>query len=276
MTRLKNIFANPHRPLVIAHRGGSLEAPENTLAALKHGIACGSDWQEVDITLSKDGYPVIIHDDTLERTTTGQGQVSEQSLSALQALRAGAPHWSQDARERLFALGVQRLPEFGDRYARESIPTLQQVLALPQARLMLELKTTPYPQKLARAVVTAVEQAHMQDRVILGSFDFATVQAVRELAPALPLVGIVESVEMLKKMQTLHPEAVAVDTAMLPEAVAQTDAKTAVWTWTVYTPEQAEQFRAAGADGLITDIPQSLREHLMVGHSEDVSLAAKI
>lgn len=259
--RLRSPYLHPHRPLIIAHRGGSLEAPENTLAALKHGIASGSDWQEVDITLSQDGYPVVIHDDTLERTTTGQGQVSDHRLAALSKLRAGAPRWSQDARDTLFRLGVQRVPDFGHRYGDEGIPTLQQVLALPKARLMLELKTTPHPQQLAKAVVDAVHAAKMHDRVILGSFDFATVQAVRAAAPDLALVGIVETVEMLQKMQTLRPKAVAVDTAMLPQAVEQTDASTAVWTWTVYTPEQAEQCRAAGADGLITDIPQGLNTH---------------
>src|SRR5688500_15952335 len=68
-------------PVIIAHRGGSLEAPENTLAAIRHGAAVGSDWIEIDVTLSRDDEVIVIHDDTLERTTDGTGMVEAMTLS---------------------------------------------------------------------------------------------------------------------------------------------------------------------------------------------------
>ena len=84
-------------PLIIAHRGGSLEAPENTLAAFRHGVAAGSDWQELDVTLSSDGQLVVIHDDDLDRTTNGSGPVGKKTWADLQKLTAGQPNWSKEA-----------------------------------------------------------------------------------------------------------------------------------------------------------------------------------
>lgn len=256
-------FARPDAgPLLIAHRGGSLEAPENTLAALRHGIACGSDWQEVDITLTRDGHAVIIHDDTLERTTKGVGEVAAMSLLELSALRAGAPVWTEPARLALAALGIVELPLFGERYVEERIPTLDQVLALPGARLMLELKTTPRPEALAGAVIDAVHRAGMQSRVALGSFDLATVAAIKKLDPKLPRIGIADATKMFSPLLELGVDILAVDTPLVPEARAAKLADVALWTWTVYTTDTAHRLTAEGADGLITDVPQKLVEAL--------------
>lgn len=246
------------RPLLIAHRGGSLEAPENTLAALRHGIACGSDWQEVDITLTQDGHAVIIHDDTLERTTKGIGEVAAMTLLDLAALRAGAPVWTETARLALASLGILELPVFGDRYVEERIPTLHQVLALPGARLMLELKTTPRPEALAKAVIDAVHKAGMQDRVALGSFDLATVAAIKARDPSLARIGIADKEDMFAPLLDLGVHILAVDTPLVPKAVAAAPQGVAVWTWTVYTTAMAHTVIAQGADGLITDVPKQL------------------
>lgn len=245
-------------PLLIAHRGGSLEAPENTLASLRHGIACGSDWQEVDITLTRDGHAVIIHDDTLERTTKGVGEVAMMSLLELSALRAGAPIWTEPARLALGALGITDLPIFGDRYVEERIPTLDQVLALPGAQLMLELKTTPKPAALAAAVIDAVHRAGMQDRVALGSFDLATVEAIKQLDAALPRIGIADDPAMFAPLLDVGVDILAVDTPLVPSVAAIKPLHVALWTWTVYTTPMAHRLAAEGADGLITDVPSQL------------------
>jgi len=78
------------RARVIAHRGFSGVAPENTMAAFRKAIDVGADMFELDVLLSKDGHVVVIHDDTLERTTDGEGPVSERSLEELRALDAGS------------------------------------------------------------------------------------------------------------------------------------------------------------------------------------------
>lgn len=256
-------------PLIIAHRGGSLEAPENTLASLRHGIRCGSDWQEVDITLTRDGHAVIIHDDTLERTTKGQGAVAAMDLMQLSALRAGAPLWTEPARLALASIGITELPVFGQRYVEERIPTLDQALALPGAQLMLELKITPEPERLASAVVGAVQRAGMQKRVAVGSFDVATVAAVKKCDSSLPLIGIAEKEPMLHELLALGVDILAVDAPLVAQAVAIKPAHVAVWTWTVYTQEAAERLSKQGADGLITDVPAQLIKALRPARAQE-------
>ncbi len=108
--------------VVIAHRGNSSEAPENTLAAINEAFALGADMVEVDVHLSRDGVPVVIHDETVDRTTNGTGLVSGMTLAELKALDAGS--W------------------VSPRYAGERIPTLGEALqaAKGKGRLLLDLK----------------------------------------------------------------------------------------------------------------------------------------
>src|SRR3989442_9967523 len=80
----------PHRPLRIAHRGASARAPENTLAAFKEAIRLGADSIELDAHLSADGVPMVIHDDSVDRTTNGRGAVAALTCRSLRRLDAGA------------------------------------------------------------------------------------------------------------------------------------------------------------------------------------------
>ncbi len=261
-------MSNPIRPpapfaavgpgaLIIAHRGGSLEAPENTLAAIRQATQLGSDWQEVDVTLSADGVPVVFHDDELGRTTEGQGAVEQLPLAALKQLHAGRPHPNAGT---LGELQRQQLvaPDFAAAYADERIPTLEEVLRVPQARLMLELKQTKRVIDLARATVQAVHRTQMTGRVAIASFDVRLLEAVYGLDPALPLVGIVEnSLTELDHLLDLPLMALAVDKNLLKEVLGRAPPGVAVWAWTAYSAQEAEVLAAAGAHGVITDAPRA-------------------
>ena len=244
-------------PLIIAHRGGSLEAPENTLASIKHGVAAGADWQEIDVTLSSDDKVVVIHDDTLERTTNGKGDVERTPIAKLTALLAGQPKWSKEALDRFKGLGIE-VPDFGDRFKDEHVPTLQQVLEVPRSRLMIEIKKTTRPARLAERVVAAVQAAHASDRVILGSFEFNIIDAVHQIDPSLPIMGIVDNATALDHWLDLPISVLAVDKPVVPAAMQAAPAGVAVWTWTVYNQEEAETLVAQGAHGIITDAPRKL------------------
>ncbi|MDI9413653.1 MAG: glycerophosphodiester phosphodiesterase family protein [Bacillota bacterium] len=120
-------FSNNQRsefPYVIAHRGASSLAPENTLAAINKAIELNADLIEIDVHLTRDGHPVVIHDKTVGRTTSGSGKVSRLSLTQLKQLDAGS--W------------------FGEHFKGEKIPTLEEVLLICQNRipLLVELKST--------------------------------------------------------------------------------------------------------------------------------------
>ena len=108
--------------MIIAHRGGSKLAPENTIAAFKNAIAIGVDMIEIDVILSKDKEVVVIHDDKIDRTTNGSGIVKEMTLSEIQKYSAGS--W------------------FDEKYNDEKIPTLNQVMNLINGRvkLLIEIK----------------------------------------------------------------------------------------------------------------------------------------
>lgn len=252
-------FASHGRgPLIIAHRGGSLEAPENTLAALRHGVAAGATWQEIDVGLSADDACVVLHDDSVDRTTNGSGNLAAWPIEHLTKLKAGNPTWTADSRHNLARLGVPAVPNFAERFAAELVPTLDQALRVPGVRLMIELKATIKPEVLVRLVRQAVHAAHMADRVVVGSFDVPLLAMVAYLAPELPRIGILEDPVLLPLMMRQGVRALAVDAAIAPAMRMQAPKDVAVWSWTIYTEHQARILKKAGIDGLITDIPAKL------------------
>ena len=112
-----------NRPLLIAHRGGAAEAPENTLGAFRRALDLGIRWFELDVQMTKDGALVVIHDETVDRTTNGTGPVSSFTFEEIRKLDAGS--------------------RFSPDFAGEKIPTLREVLdrcAEQGAVVFIELK----------------------------------------------------------------------------------------------------------------------------------------
>lgn len=158
-------FEPGRRTRVIAHRGFSGNAPENTLAAIREAIVVGADMVEIDVTLSSDGKIVVIHDETLDRTTNGTGLVSEQAFADLEKLDAGS--W------------------FGPRFAGEPIPTLGQVLAEVNGKILLniEIKSEAVERGIAAEVVETVRRSRMSDQIVISSFSPAALEQVHLKAP---------------------------------------------------------------------------------------------
>ena len=141
--------------LVIAHRGNSMHAPEDTMESFRQGLALGADGIEFDVRLSADGVPVVIHDPTLDRTTSGTGPVAERTLAELRALDAGYQFTRDGGRTRPWrGKGI-------------GISTLSEVLeAFPATPCIIELKTPTATEALARAL----EEHGAKHRVVIGSF----------------------------------------------------------------------------------------------------------
>ncbi|TQK62904.1 glycerophosphoryl diester phosphodiesterase [Brevibacillus sp. AG162] len=151
--------------ICMAHRGWSGKAPENTMTAIRLALAEPAiKAMEIDVQLTRDGVPVLIHDFTLERTTNGRGLVMDHTLAELRELDAGS--W------------------FGDKFAGEKIPTLEEVLIAVRGRctLNIELKATSdmYP-GIAEKVLALVEKHGMKQEVYLTSFDHDLIRHVRTL-----------------------------------------------------------------------------------------------
>ncbi len=241
-------------PLIVtAHRGFSGEYPENTLAAFRAAIAAGADMVELDVHLTSDREVVVIHDDTLERTTDGKGAVAERTLAELKKLDAGF--------------------RFNPQFSGEPIPTLAEVLAVTQGRIRVNIelkkgkKAFPYTmEELADRTLAAVDKAGMTGEVLFSSFDPAAVDRVREKAPHLPTAVITQ------KPWTTPEEAgggkrypainssfrnVNADNVRLARS-----AGLQVHAWTVNAAADMEKVIALGVDGIITNHPDRLIEVL--------------
>lgn len=154
--------------LCVAHRGFSGKAPENTMAAFRMAMAEPYvQWMEIDTQLTAEGIPVVIHDFSLDRTTSGSGKVKAHTWQQLQRLDAGS--WK------------------GRDFQGERIPSLDEVLRLScgRVRLNIELKTSGnmYP-GLEQAVLERVSRYHMEQDVVITSFDAGALQRVKEINPA--------------------------------------------------------------------------------------------
>ena len=156
------------RPVVIAHRGNSSVAPQNTRAAFEAAWRAGAALVELDIQLTRDGQVVVLHDDTVDATTDGSGTVADLDLVEVRALDAGT--W------------------FAPAFAGQRVPTFAEVLTWQAERpgigLLLELKGAWTPEQVA-PVTAAIEAAGLSDRVIGQSFWPQTVAALKEVAPQL-------------------------------------------------------------------------------------------
>jgi len=254
------------RPLIFAHRGASHEAPDNTLPAFLLAAELGVDGIELDVQLTRDGELVVIHDFGLEATTDGQGPVRDRTLAELKELDAGSSYDPQ--------------------FARQRIPTLQQVIEAVGRHLLLniELKTkSARDAQLAQAVVRLVEENHLLDRVVISSFNPLTLRQVRQLNPWIPL-GLLYAPDMplylrrpwlrrLFRPEALHPHYSMIDAEYVSRAKAK---GYRIHTWTVDDPGEMWQLMRQGVDIIITNRPDLLSQVLAPGSGEPQLLAARL
>jgi glycerophosphoryl diester phosphodiesterase len=242
-------------PLVIAHRGYSAVAPENTLAAFEAALRAGADLLELDVHLSADGVPVVVHDHTLDATTGISRAVGEVSTTDLTHVDAGV--W------------------FSEAYAGQRVPTLAEVLRLtaehPGAGLLIEFKGRWAPASVAVAALIVADSG-IADRCVLQSFDRSTVAALRDWAPDVrrALLVLRPEEDPAAQARTLaaelgvmacNPSVAAVVAS--PEVVgAFHDAGMQVFTWTVDEPVLWAEVLRWGVDGIITNDPARLRGYL--------------
>ncbi len=242
----------PKRPLIIAHRGASALAPENTLAAFQLALDLGADGIELDVMLTVDGQLAVIHDSTLERTTNGSGKVVRFSLAELQALDAGS--------------------KFDPRFQNEMIPSLDQVFEALGGRLLInvELKNYSSPlDRLTETVIDCIARHGLSDGILISSFNPINLSKAARLAPRIPRGLLTEpgkSGRLLRgwlgrrfNYDALHPYYADVD----PEMLAYQHARgKQVNVWTVDAAEDLLAMRGLGVDMIITNDPAHARQVL--------------
>lgn len=228
--------------LLIAHRGASATCPENTLSALRAAVAAGADMCEIDVRLARDGVPVVMHDETVARTTNGRGLVAELSVTDLKRLDAGS--W------------------FDARFRDERVPTLEEALIELSGRcaVNVELKV----EGAEAAVVEALKRHDALESALVSSFEWEWLGRARQLEPKLRVAPLADSAGewLLAAARALgacaiHPHVDITGPALVQAAHAM---GLRVLVWTVDEAEVMERLRRTGVDGIMTNYPARLRE----------------
>lgn len=184
------------KPLIIAHRGASAYAPENTMASFNLAMEMNSDGIELDVHMTKDKAIVVCHDETVNRTSNGNGFIKDLTLQEIRELDAGS--W------------------FGEEYKGEKIPLLEEVMDLIKHKDMLlniELKNAPILYEgIEEKVIDMIRSYNMEDRVIISSFNHYSLIEVKKINPRLKtgilyMAGLVEPWIYAKRInaEALHP-----------------------------------------------------------------------
>jgi glycerophosphoryl diester phosphodiesterase len=232
-------------PKLIAHRGASIYAPENTLAALRRAAELGATWVECDIALSACGEAVIIHDDRLDRTTSGSGLVAETRFETIRQLDAGS--W------------------FSPEFAHEPIPSLDEWLSCAAAfnlGLNLELKV---PATSAELVVEKLLQSlerywpHGYSRLLISSFVHENLDRVRQADSKLPIALLMHawSDEYASRLKSLNCASINLSYKSLTEEMVKKIAtyELPILAYTVDDKEIAECLFDWGVTGVFSNDP---------------------
>jgi glycerophosphoryl diester phosphodiesterase len=239
--------------LVIAHRGYRTKYPENTLVAFQAAIDAGADMIELDVLLTKDRKMVVIHDEWLDRTTNGQGMVSDCTLSQLKALDAGS--W------------------FDLCFKEERLPTLEEVLDEVAGRvpLNIEIKRSAYephhpPDAIEKQIVELVRRKNVVERVLISSFEWRVLEhlvAMKE-APAIALLSgdpdEGNPLEACRKLKAFswHPSS----RSLRKEHVREMhEAGILIFPWNVDSLEDIARMLEMHVDGVIVDDPLWVRAY---------------
>jgi glycerophosphoryl diester phosphodiesterase len=237
-------------PFLAAHRGGSLLWPENSLLAFRNALALGADFIEFDVHLSSDGEVMVIHDATLDRTTTGAGPVRDRSVTELKSVR---------------------LKDRSGAVTAESLPTLDEVVAVAaraKRRMLLEIKVDAakarYP-GIEEKVLAILDRHAMTASTVVMAFEAPTWRRVRELRPDVATCALYSArtlgrSSLATELETLRAAGVRFigveHTVVDAGAVAQAQrAGIGLGAWTVNNPADMQRMIEAGVTIVITDQP---------------------
>ena len=238
-------------PLIIAHRGASAHAPENTLSAIKLAIQKKADVIELDTKLTADEQVVVIHDQTVDRTTNGSGRVNNLPLAALRELDAGA--------------------HFGEDFQNEPIPTLEEVFEVCAGKTLFILELTNYQtpfDTLAEKVSQLIAHFALKNHILVSSFHHIPLRRFHKLSPTIPIGFLAKSGSAgflsrswlgraVVHYHAIHPEKSDVSPNLVKKAHKSGQR---VHPFNVNEPEEMVELFTMGVDGVITDDPALARQ----------------
>lgn len=231
---------------VFAHRGASGNFPENTLSSFREAARLPIYGVEFDVHMTADGELVVIHDESIDRTSNGHGYVKDMTLDEL----------------KLYDYGSWFAPEF----AGETIPTLDEVLdifAQTEHKLNIELKSDIFPYEgMVEKVLAIISDRQIESRVILSSFDHGAIQMAKQLAPQIETGALFMEVLVnpLDYLQNLPADALHLffPTAVRPSLREVYEAGVPVRTFTVNDENYAQMLKHSGVESIFTDYPEKM------------------
>lgn len=235
-------------PLFIAHRGFKARAPENTLVAFQAALGAGAKMIELDVSLTRDRQVVVIHDETLERTTNGKGEVRHHTLRQIKSLDAGS--W------------------FSAEFKGEPIPTLDEVLSLCGKKALVNVEIKPeaidrvmMADSIENQVLAKLADHGMTDRVMVSSFEKKVIERIFAMNTKKPLLAMLSEDPLdlglldfmvRHNVYSFNPD----HRTLTPGQVESAHEKgLKVLTYTVNTKEDAKRCFNMGVDGIFTDDP---------------------
>jgi len=234
------------RPIIFAHRGDVAHAPENTLPAFQQALQNGADGVELDVKLTADGHVIVIHDSTVDRTTDGKGRVESLTLEAIRKLDAGK--W------------------FNEKFADTKVPLLEEVFEVVGRDKMINIELKYCTARHGGLVIKTCElikRHNNQSQILFSSFFPSSLKVAAQTLPEIPrgllamhgFLGLwARSFGfMFGDYQALHPHISSTSKEQIQRAHRL---NRRVHVWTVNTPEEINQLKEWGVDGIITDDPQ--------------------
>jgi len=256
-------FFEVSRPLVVAHRGGAGIRPENTLMAFRHAARIGADVLELDVRLSSDNVLVVLHDETVDRTTDGSGNVDAMTWSEIKRLDA-AYHWMPDDAPN------DALPSF--RGEGVGVPRLSEVLKeFEDQRLNVEIKT--HSDEAADALCILITEHQSRSGVLVVSEEASTIIRFRERCPGIATgTSFSETLgfflnQKIGLLGFYQPRAEALEVPVEAYGIELVTAKSVeaahrqgqhVLPWTINDQGEMRRLLDIGVDGLITDYPDRM------------------
>jgi glycerophosphoryl diester phosphodiesterase len=250
----------PRNPpvLVIAHRGDSAHRPENTLVSFAGALEVGATLVELDVQLTADGHAVVLHDPTLDRTTSGRGDVRKMTLAEVKTVSAGYPD------------------RFGDAYSGQRVPTLAEALGLlhGRSRVMIEIKTDSVTDDVAGGVeaptIAEVRRQGLAEQVALISFDHRALLHCRDLAPEITrghLFGRTTPSEVVEAASDAGCGIVMPHKSQVDDTLATRvrEAGLRLATWVVDEPDELQRLARFGLYGVGSNRPGVLLQALADG-----------
>nr|WP_285846000.1 glycerophosphodiester phosphodiesterase family protein [Bacillus safensis] len=229
---------------IIAHRGSSSAAPENTFAAFDLAVQQGADYIELDVQLTMDQHVAVIHDVTVDRTTNGSGLVKSYTLDQLKKLDAGS--W------------------FDSQYANERIPTLQEILERYSQRvgILIEIKHPKQQIGVEKAVVDIINRFAYSRHIMVQSFDANALQRVKAYAPSLRTAFIIKPSAFKLTKRKLAEYSSFADCLNMKKTMINRwlidrihSFGMDVFIWTVKDQKTADRMKTYPIDGVVTDHP---------------------